>query len=156
MSVKLENRYGVAMVTVMMILLFMMIIAAVALKLLIRGSGISGSARRYLSVFDAAESGVEIAMLNIETAAREGTVPAGGGVNVGDQNVQLTIEQIFTGTVSGANIVFGGTGYEGIGTGISSGGTAVFYRIESNAQGPVEEQTIIETAYRKIVGINVR
>jgi len=144
------------MVTVSMILIFMMIIAIIALKLLIRSSGVTGSSRRYLTVFDAAESGIEIGMLNIESAAAGGTVPVSGGVSVGTQTVSLIIEHIFTGTVAGANIVFGGTGYEGVGTGISSGGTAVYYRIQSDAQGPVEEQTVIETAYRKIVGISAR
>ncbi len=150
------GRSGIAMVTVIMILLFMLIIAGVALNLLVRGAGVSGSTRRYLSVFEAAESGVEIGMLNVEVAARQGTVPAGGTVEVAGKNVSLTIEHIFTGTVSGANIIFGGTGYEGVGTGISSGGSAVFYRIEADAAGPVEEHAAIETAYRKVVGINVR
>lgn len=153
---KINSRSGIAMITVIMIILFMMIIVGLVLKLLVQSSGVSGSSRRYLSVFEAAESGVEVSMLNIERAALAGTVPSTTPVNVGGKTVSLTIEHIFTGTVAGANIVFGGTGYEGIGTGISSGGTAVFYRIQSEAQGPVQEQSTIETAYRKIVGINVR
>ena len=153
---RLKLRSGIAMVTVSMILIFMMIIAIIALKLMLRGTGVTGSSRRYLTVFDAAESGIEVGMLNIESAAASGTVPTSGDVNVGSQTVTLVIEHIFTGVVAGANIVFGGTGYEGVGTGISSGGTAVYYRIESNARGPVEEQTILETAYRKIVGISAR
>lgn len=144
------------MVTVIMILLFMMIIAGMVLKLLVRGSGVSGSSRRYLSIFEASESGVEVAMLNIEDAAKAGTTPSTSPINVDGRTVQLIIEQIFTGTVSGANIVFGGTGYEGVGTGISSGGTAIYYRIESEAKGTAQEQAVIETTYRKIVGISVR
>jgi len=152
----LKLRSGIAVVTVSMILIFMMIITVVAMKLLIQGSKASGSSRRYLTVFDAAESGIEVGMLNIEIAAKEGTVPNDDDVSVGQRDVTLLIEHMFTGTVAGANIVFGGTGYEGVGTGISSGGSALFYRIESDAKGPVEEQAVIETAYRKIVGISVR
>jgi len=151
---KIRARSGIAMVTVIMILLFMMIIVGLSLKLLMQGTGISGSSRRYLSVFEAAESGVDVGMINIENAAATGTAPSTTPVNVGGKTVTLAIEHIFTGTVAGANIVFGGTGYEGVGTGISSGGTAVFYRIQSDAEGTVQEQSSIETAYRKIVGIS--
>ena len=151
-----KKRSGIAMVTVVIILVFMMLVAGMMLKLLATGSGVAGSSRRYLSVFEAAESGVEVGMLNIENAARAGTAPGTGPFDVGGHEVSLIIEYIFTGTVSGANIVFGGTGYEGVGTGISSGGSAIYYRIQSTAKGQANEQAIIETAYRKIIGINVR
>jgi len=148
-----RNRPGIALVTVIMVLLFMLILTGLVLNLLSRGAGILGSSRRYLSIFEAAESGIELAMINIEIAARQGTAVDDSPAGVDGRTVELTIEHIFTGTVAGANIVFGGTGYEGVGTGISSGGTAIFYRIESDAEGPVAEQAVIETAYRKIVGI---
>jgi len=153
----LRNRAGIALITVSMIMIFMLIIAAVSLKLLMRSADVSGSSRRYLSVFDAAESGVEMGMLKIETAAALGfTTPSDTSIDIGTRDVDISIEHIFTGTVSGANITFGGTGYEGVGTGISSGGSASYYRILSEAAGTVQEQSTIETAYRKIIGINVR
>ena len=156
MKITTANRKGIAMITVIMILLFMMLVAGMILKLLIGGSGVAGSSRRYLSVFEAAESGVEVGMLNIENAARAGTAPSTAPINVAGRQVSLEIEYIFTGTISGANIVFGGTGYEGVGTGVSSGGSAIYYRIESTAKGQANEQAVIETAYRKVIGINVR
>jgi len=156
MKITTANRKGVAMITVIMILLFMMLVAGMILKLLIGGSGIAGSSRRYLSVFEAAESGVEVGMLNIDRAAITGELPGNTEVNVSDKEVKVEIEYIFTGSVSGANIVFGGTGYEGVGSGISAGGVAVYYRIESTAKGKSDEQSIVETSYRKIVGVQAR
>ncbi len=154
--ININNRNGIAMVTVTLIIVFIMIIIGVALKLIVGGSSITGSSRRYFTVFDAAESGIEVGMLNIDVATRGGTTPQQGTVTIGDKNVQLAIEHIMTGLISGANIIFGGTGYEGIGTGISSGGVAIFFRIESESSGPIEEQVIIETVYRRIIGVTVR
>ncbi len=151
-----KTRPGIAMMTVVLILLFMMIIAGVSMNLLVRGSGITGSNRRYLSVFEAAESGVERGMLAAEIAVETGATPGDTILNFDDKNISLTLQHLFTSSVSGANIAYGGSGYTGLGTGMSSGGSAVFFRITSDAQGTVRERATIETAYKKIVGVAVR
>ncbi len=156
MRMEISNRSGIAMITVIMILLFMMLIAGMILKLLVTGSGVAGSSRRYLSVFEAAESGVEMGMINIENAAFTGVLPSNLEFSVAGKKVNVYIEYIFTRSVSGANITFGGTGYEGIGTGISSGGVAVYYRIDSDAKGKSNEESVIETVYRNVVGVHSR
>lgn len=151
-----RDRKGVAMITVIMVLLFMFIVASAILFMLTQGSRLAGGARRFLSVFEAAESGVEYGMLAVENAAAQGAPPAATiDISVGGRGVTVSLEWMFTGTVSGANVVFGGTGYEGVGSGVSSGGSAVFYRINSDARGGGSERAGVETAYRKIVGINV-
>ncbi len=151
-----KARPGIAMMTVVLILLFMMIIAGVSMNLLVRGSGIAGSNRRYLSVFEAAESGVERGMLAAEIAVETGATPGDTTLNLDDKNISLALQHLFTSSVSGANIAYGGSGYTGLGTGMSSGGSAVFFRIVSDAQGTVRERSTIETAYKKIVGVAVR
>ncbi|MCD6125225.1 hypothetical protein J7J62_08670 [bacterium] len=156
MRAKIGNRRGVAMLTVIMVVIFMMIIVGISIHLLVKGVKVTGSSRRYLTTFEAAESGLEIGFAKIEEAVMQAQDISVVPLNVAGKSVTVTVEQLFSGVVSGANIAFGGTGYEGIGTGISSGGSAVFYRLQSTATGPKKEKTTLETVYRKIVGIRAR
>ena len=144
---------GIAMITVMLFLVFMMVIAALVIRAVVKGIQVSGSSRRYLSTFEAAESGIEWGMVEIERATESGTTYNDStDISLGGKNVGVTISALFTSPVSGANIAFGG-GYEGIGGGSAKGGTAQMYNVTADASGSAGEKVGVEVAYRKIVGI---
>lgn len=156
MKLNAKNRHGIAMLTVLLIVIFMIIIAGVVLNLIVGGIRISGSSRRYFSIFEAAESGLEIGFIRIEEAADNATVVDESNFNVGDKTINITVDEMFTGTVAGAGIGFGGSGYEGIGAGISAGGSAKYYRLESQASGSQGEKSVLESVYRKIIGVQAK
>ena len=149
------NNSGIAMMTVLMFLVFMMIIAGLVMFTVTKSIEISGSSRREFSAFEAAESGIDWGMVQIEEITKTGAALVGDTLEIDNKDVEIQVIHLFAAPVAGSNIAFA-SGYEGIGKGLSAGGTAVSYRIASNAKGSQQENIALEVAYRKIVGIDAR
>ncbi len=155
MKHKSLNNHGIAVMTVLIFLVFMLIVAGLVTFTITKGIQISGSSRREFSAFEAAESGIDWGMVRIEEITKTGAALVGDTLNIDNKDVEVQVVHLFAAPVSGSNIAFA-AGYEGIGKGLSSGGTAVSYRVASDAKGAQQENINLEVAYRKIVGIDAR
>ncbi|MFP4458221.1 MAG: PilX N-terminal domain-containing pilus assembly protein [Candidatus Zixiibacteriota bacterium] len=150
-----HNKDGIALITAILFLVFMVLIAALVIFAVTRGIKISGSTRREFSAFEAAESGIEWGMVKVEDIARTGAALASDTLDIDQKDVSVQINYMFASPVSGSNIAYG-AGYDGIGKGLSAGGALISYRIMSDARGASRENVAVEIAYRKIVGIDAR
>ena len=149
------NTSGIAMITVLLFLVFMMIIGGLVMFTVTTGIQMSGSSRRDFSAFEAAESGLDWGMVRIEDITNTGAALVGDTLDIDNKDVEVGVVYLFSAPVAGSNIAFA-AGYEGIGKGLSSGGTAVSFRVASKAPGSQQENIALEVAYRKIVGVQAR
>jgi hypothetical protein len=151
----LQNRDGLAMITVILFLVFMLVIGGLVMYVMTRGIQATGSARRYYTAFEAAESGIEWGMVRIEEVTRTGATLTGDTLSLDAKDVEVQLFSLFSSPVSGSGMGFG-SGYDGIGRGAAGGGSSVNYRIDSNATGEQKSNVTIEVAYRKIIGVEAR
>ena len=146
---------GIAMATVLLVLAMVGVAATFFLLIINKSFKITASSFRYLSAFEAAEGGIDYALVEIENAAEQGEAISSQGISMGQKDVTVQVQPLFRGAIEGSNINFG-SGYEGIGGGAAGGGVAIFYLVSSSARGERGEKVELESVYRKVVGILAR
>ncbi len=154
-NVKEYKIKGVALATVLLVLAMVGVAATFLLIVTTKSFKITSSSFRYLTAFEAAESGIDYALVEIEDATQKGEAINPQTIKIAKKDVTASISPLFTGAVEGSNINFG-SGYEGIGGGAAGGGVAIFYLVSSSARGERGERVELESVYRKVVGILAR
>ncbi len=148
-------RKGIALITVVLVVAFLVVLGGLTAYMVQRGLRITGTFRRALSSFEAAEGGVEIGVNEIWASAEEGRSLQSITRNIGYRTVTVTPVRLFVMTEKGGSLEFAAA-YEGVGRGVGSGGAAIFYRILSQSRGGPEDRVELEVLYRKVVGIIVQ
>ncbi|RKZ02252.1 MAG: hypothetical protein DRQ10_00380 [Candidatus Hydrothermota bacterium] len=145
-------KRGVALVTAMIVLLFLLAVGSVVLFLAIRNMQILGSGRRVQNTREAAEAGVEASLNSIQQLTTEAGINLEQQYKFGKYKVDVEIVPFYNEFVVGSGVEFS-TGYEPIGTETSGGGMSKIYIIYSSAKGPRKEKKNLQVLYRKIVGL---
>ncbi|MEO0230489.1 MAG: hypothetical protein ABIL77_02910 [candidate division WOR-3 bacterium] len=148
-------RKGIALITVVLVVAFLVVLGGLTAYMVQRGLRITGTFRRALSSFEAAEGGVEVGVNEIWASAEEGRSLQSITRNIGYRTVTVTPVRLFVMTEKGGSLEFAAA-YEGVGRGVGSGGAAIFYRILSQSRGGPEDRVELEVLYRKVVGIIVQ
>ncbi|MGB9824342.1 MAG: hypothetical protein ACPLN0_05475 [Candidatus Hydrothermia bacterium] len=145
-------KKGVALITVILVVAFLVVLGGITAYMVQRSLRITGTFRRALSTFEAAEGGIEIGVNEIWSASEEGRSLGTITRNVGQRSVTVTPSRLFVMTERGGSLEFAAA-YEGVGRGVGGGGAAIFYRILSLSRGGPEDRVELEVLYRKVVGI---
>lgn len=145
-------RKGIALITVILVVAFLLVLGGITAYMVQRGLRITGTFRRALSSFEAAEGGVEIGVNEIWASAEEGRPLQSITRNIGTRTVTITPTRLFVITERGGSLEFAAA-YEGVGRGVGGGGAAIFYRILSISRGGPEDRIELEVLYRKVIGI---
>lgn len=145
-------KKGIALVTAMIVMIFLLIIGGVILYLSIRNMQILSSGRRVQNVIEATEAGVEQSVNSIENFVLGGALDTLQHYKLGKYDVDVKVVPFYNEFVSGSGTEFS-TGYESIGTETSGGGMSKIFIIHSRAKGPRGERRNLQVLYRKIIGV---
>jgi Tfp pilus assembly protein PilX len=179
----LKNKTGAALVTALLLMAVLSLIGAAAVLTSSIEVKISGNDKFAKDAFYVADAGVEMAPEIISEIFLEHAVPGAFDAIIKDANflaeimdfsgndgatdsptnnpdiqtdivsrqVNVDIDRLFAMNLVGGHMGFGG--YEGVGAGGAAGGTAVFYRNDSQGNAPSNACSSVETVYRKVVGV---
>jgi len=146
-------KKGIALVTVILVVAFLVVIGGLTAYLVQRGMRITGITRRALTTFEAAEGGVELGVNEIWAAELQGRpINQNLTTNIGNRSVTVRPVRLFVVTEKGGSLEFAAA-YEGVGRGVGGGGAAIFYNILSIASGGPEDRVELEVIYRRVIGI---
>jgi type II secretory pathway component PulK len=146
-------KRGIALVTVILVVAFLVVIGGITAYLVQRGLRITGITRRALTTFEAAEGGVELGVNEIWRAENEGRpINQNLRASIGGREVTVNPQRLFVVTEKGGSLEFAAA-YEGVGRGVGGGGAAIFYNILSSATGGPEDRIELEVIYRRVIGI---
>lgn len=146
---------GFALLTAIVVMALVIGIGYAVIQLVIKEISISGGTRRYSSAAEAAEGSLEQGYSEIQRYVAEAQMDSSIHAKLGSYRVNVSISPLFTSYLSGSAIEFAG-GYEGLGYGLSGGGAASYFMVESNSRGPRQESVGIEVVYRKVLNVRGR
>ena len=152
---KTKNEKGFALLTAVVVMALVIGIGYAVIQLVVKGIGISGGTRRYSSTVEAAEASLEQGYSEIQRYVEEAQMDSIINTKLGSYRVNARVTPLYTAYLSGSAIEFAG-GYEGLGYGLSGGGAASYFMVESNSKGPRQESVGIEVVYRKVLNVRGR
>ncbi len=148
-----EEQQGFALAMVMGAVILFIILAATTAFLVSKLGKMSSGQVRYSSATDAADAGIDLAVLEINNAVNEGRTPqAEQNVNIGRYTTNVRIRPQGVCALPSGSLEMA-SAYEGIGTGAGSRGVASFYLVTTTASAPPSPETgRLITMRRKLVG----
>ncbi len=146
------KRKGIALVTVILVVAFLVVLGGITAYLIQRGLRITGITRRSLTTFEAAEGGVELGVNEIWAAEEAGRNLQAFNANIGGRTVHINPQRLFVVTEKGGSLEFAAA-YEGVGRGVGGGGAAIFYNVISEATAGPDDRIELQVVYRKVIGI---
>lgn len=151
-KMKIDQGGFALMMVVGAVILFVVLAASTAFMVSKLGKMSSGQAR-YSSATDAADAGIELAVLEINNAVNDGRAPIQDqNVNIGRYTTHINITPQGTCALPSGSLEMA-SAYEGIGTGAGSRGVASFYLVQTTASAPPAPETgRLMTMRRKLVG----
>ncbi|MDI6850853.1 MAG: hypothetical protein QMD82_02820 [bacterium] len=145
-------KKGIALITVILVVAFLLVIGGITAFLVQRGLRITGFTRKALTTFEAAEGGVELGVNEIWAAELQGRSITNLRANIGGRSVNVNPQRLFVVTEKGGSLEFAAA-YEGVGRGVGGGGAAIFYNILSQATGGPDDRIELEVVYRRVIGV---
>ncbi len=146
---------GFALITAIVVMALVIGLGYAVIQLVVKGLSITGGTRRYSTAMEAAEASLERGYSEIQRYVEEATIDSIVNARLGDYTTKVYVSPLFTSYLSGSAIEFA-AGYEGLGYGLSGGGAASYFMVESNSKGPRQESVGIEVVYRKVLNVRGR
>lgn len=148
-----NDQRGFALMMVVGAVILFIVLAASTAFMVSKLQKMSAGQARYSSATDAADAGLELAVLEINNAVEEGRAPtATQNVNVGRYNTRIDIAPQGTCALPSGSLEMA-SAYEGIGGGAGSRGVASFFLVNATATAPPSPETgRLMTMRRKLVG----
>lgn len=147
------NQRGFALMMVLGAAMLFIVLAATTAYMVGRLQRMSAGQARYTAAVDAADAGIDLAIMEIANASDEGRDPiASQNVNIGNYNTNIAIVRLATVPLPSGSLEMC-SAYEGIGTGAGSRGVAASYLINASAANVTgTEQGRLQSLRRKLVG----
>ncbi len=126
------RRKGVALITAILVMAFVLAMAAAAMFLSVRSLRVSGAFSRYEGGLSAADGGLAFGINEAIASITEARMPQEQSVSLSGYSISVIPDFIGVFFNAGGSIEFA-SGYEGLGKASATSGASAFFRINSVA-----------------------
>lgn len=148
-----SDQSGFALMMVVGAVILFIVLAASTAFVVSKLQKMSAGQTRYSTATDAADAGIELAVLEINNAVNDGRAPAATQtVAIGRYATRIDISPQGTCALPSGSLEMA-SAYEGIGAGAGSRGVANFFLVQTTSSAPPASETgRLMTMRRKLVG----